>query len=181
MTQAVSTTLGTAGRAVVVSGTAVTIGLAALFAVPVPFVRSLGLAGLLVPLASMASGLTLQPALLSLASGRRRRGSRPSGGPVGHWDRVARLTVSHPLGCAVAALGVLVAALVPLGWLSLTPGSVEAIPPRCPRPEGLQSSARAPGLELSPHSTWSSTAAATGGRPRRPWARADRASRRLPN
>ncbi len=137
VTQAVGATLGTAGRAVVVSGTAVTIGLAALIAVPVPFVRSLGLAGLLVPLASVASGLSLQPALLSLLNNHGRRDSRPARRRASYWDRVARLTVSHPLGCAAAALGVLVAASLPLGWLSLTPGSVEAIPAQMASARGL--------------------------------------------
>jgi RND superfamily putative drug exporter len=117
VTQAVSTTLATAGHTVVVSGTTVTIGLAALIAVPVPSLRSLGLAGLLVPLVSMASGLTLQPALLSLLTGPGRRGIRRPSGRPSYLDRVARLTVRRPLGCAGAALGVLVAALVPLGWL----------------------------------------------------------------
>jgi len=46
--------------------------------VPVPFIRSMGLGGLLIPVVSVAAALTLQPALLSLlgarAVGRRREG-----------------------------------------------------------------------------------------------------------
>ena len=58
------------------SGVAVAIGLATLLIVPVPFVRSLGAAGLVVPVFSLAAALSLQPALLSCsAAGRASRSS----------------------------------------------------------------------------------------------------------
>src|SRR5262249_33228876 len=47
---AIVRTMATAGRAVLFSGLAVAIGLALLLAVPVPFIRTLGLGGLLIPL-----------------------------------------------------------------------------------------------------------------------------------
>ena len=67
---AVVRTMATAGRAVVVSGLAVALGLALLIFVPVPLIRSLGIGGLLIPLASIAAALTLQPVLLSLLGAR---------------------------------------------------------------------------------------------------------------
>ena len=70
---AIVRTMATAGRAVVFSGTTVAIGLALLLLVPVPFVRSLGVGGFVVPLVSIVAAATLQPALLSLAG---RRGAR---------------------------------------------------------------------------------------------------------
>ena len=48
-------TMETAGGAVLFSGLSVAVGLALLSAVPVPFVRSLGIAGMLVPLAAIAA------------------------------------------------------------------------------------------------------------------------------
>ena len=48
----------------------VAVSLAALIALPVPFLRSVGLGGLLIPVISVAAALTLLPALL-LAVGRR--------------------------------------------------------------------------------------------------------------
>ena len=72
-TTAIVRTMATAGRAVVFSGATVAIGLALLLLVPVPFIRSLGVGGFLVPLASIAAAATLQPALLSLLG---RRGAR---------------------------------------------------------------------------------------------------------
>ncbi|MDT7712636.1 MAG: putative drug exporter of the superfamily, partial [Pseudonocardiales bacterium] len=55
----------TAGHAVLASGVTVAISLLALLLVPVPFLRSMGLGGLLIPLVSVAAVLTLLPALLS--------------------------------------------------------------------------------------------------------------------
>ena len=56
--------MATAGRAVVFSGTTVAIALFALIALPLPFLRSMGYAGLLIPLISTAVAITLLPVLL---------------------------------------------------------------------------------------------------------------------
>src|SRR4051794_15870661 len=56
--------MATAGRAVVFSGTTVAIGLLALIALPLPFLRSMGYGGLLIPLVSTAVAITLLPVLL---------------------------------------------------------------------------------------------------------------------
>jgi RND superfamily putative drug exporter len=58
-------TVATAGRAVLLSGVTVAIGLAVLLALPVPFIRSMGLGGMLVPVAAVACGLTILPATLA--------------------------------------------------------------------------------------------------------------------
>ena len=63
---AIVKTMATSGRAVVFSGTAVAIGLALLLVMPLPFVRGFGVAGLLIPLVSVACALTLLPVLLYL-------------------------------------------------------------------------------------------------------------------
>jgi putative drug exporter of the RND superfamily len=54
----------TAGRAVVLSGLTVAIGLAALVVLPVPGLRSTGIGGMLIPLVSILVVITLLPALL---------------------------------------------------------------------------------------------------------------------
>ena len=64
--EAVVRTIATAGRAVAFSGGAVAVGLGLLLVVPVPFIRSMGIGGLLIPVVSVVAALTLQPALLSL-------------------------------------------------------------------------------------------------------------------
>jgi RND superfamily putative drug exporter len=53
-----------AGKAVVFSGVTVAIGLLALVLLPVPFLRSVGIGGALIPLASVLTTLTLAPAIL---------------------------------------------------------------------------------------------------------------------
>ena len=62
---AVERAMQTAGRAVVFSGTTVAIGLFALVALPVPFLRSVGYGGMLIPLISVIVALTLLPVVLS--------------------------------------------------------------------------------------------------------------------
>ena len=61
---AVVVAMDTAGRAVVFSGVTVAIGLLALVVLPVPFMRSIGMGGALIPLASVFTTLTLTPAIL---------------------------------------------------------------------------------------------------------------------
>ena len=93
---AIVRTMETAGRAVAFSGLAVAIGLGALLFVPVPFIRSLGAGGLLVPMVSLAGVVTLQPVLLAHL-GRRRTGSRLARA-AGGWERFARTVIQAPLG-----------------------------------------------------------------------------------
>jgi RND superfamily putative drug exporter len=131
---AIVATMASAGRTVLFSGIAVAIGLSVVLVIPVPFVRSLGFAGLVVPLVSVVAALTLQPSLLSLLGRRgmrRARLSRPGAkrdGERGLWPRLARVVMRRPLVVLVGSFAVLVAAAVPTVWLQLTPGSVVAIP-----------------------------------------------------
>jgi RND superfamily putative drug exporter len=133
---AVVRAMETAGRAVVFSGATVAIGLALLLFVPVPFIRSLGLGGFLVPLVSLAAALTVQPALLSLL-GRRVRGRtfRPHGR---FWERLAGAIMRRPWPFLVAGAAVLVAAAIPAAWLHVTPGSISALPAGPQSVEGLR-------------------------------------------
>jgi RND superfamily putative drug exporter len=55
----------TAGRAVVFSGITVAIGLFALIALPLPFLRSIGYGGMLIPLVSTLVAITLLPVVLA--------------------------------------------------------------------------------------------------------------------
>ena len=102
-----------AGRSVIVSGSTVAIGLLALIAVPLPLVRSMGLAGLLIPAVSVLASLTLLPALLAVLGERinslrvipRRFVDR--GHPEqGAWGRWARFVLRHPLAVAAAGLAI---------------------------------------------------------------------------
>ncbi len=61
---AIERAMETAGRAVVFSGTTVAIGLLALVALPLPFLRSVGYGGMLIPLVSVLVAITLLPVVL---------------------------------------------------------------------------------------------------------------------
>jgi putative drug exporter of the RND superfamily len=121
---AVVRTMATAGRAVAFSGGAVAIGLGLLLVVPVPFIRSMGIGGLLVPVVSVAAALTLQPALLSLLGNRLAgplRGER-------FWSRFARTIMARPRLYLSLGSAFLVALALPALRLQLTPGSLTGIP-----------------------------------------------------
>jgi RND superfamily putative drug exporter len=110
--QAVRQTMATAGRAVLFSGGTVAIGLVSLALLPVPLLRSIGLAGMLIPLVSVLVTLTLLPVLLATAGRRidwprRRKPAHASRG----WSAWARGVVRVRWLAALAALAV----LVPLG------------------------------------------------------------------
>jgi RND superfamily putative drug exporter len=124
---AVERTMATAGRTVVFSGAAVAIGLALLLTVPVPFVRSLGLAGFLIPVVSVAAALTLQPALLSLV-GRRASARTPLGEDHRFWRRVAATTLRRPKTFLAVGVTLLLAAAAPLLFIEVTPGALAGLP-----------------------------------------------------
>jgi RND superfamily putative drug exporter len=92
---AVIRAMETAGRSVIVSGTTVAIGLLALIVLPVPFLRSVGYGGALIPLVSVVVALTLLPALLATV-GPRLDWPRHGGMEADRWWTAwARFTVQH--------------------------------------------------------------------------------------
>jgi RND superfamily putative drug exporter len=142
---AIVRTMATAGRAVLFSGATVAIGLALLLFMPVPFMRSIGVGGFLIPLVSIAAAVTLQPALLSVYGRRGIRRLpvaawlRGHGLPLptlpgttdieqGYWARLARSIMRRPLIYLGVGGALLVAAAIPAVGLQLTPGSAEGIP-----------------------------------------------------
>lgn len=131
---AIIKTLETAGRTVVLSGAIVSVGLATLLLVPVPFVRSLGAAGLIVPLASVLAALTLQPALLSYL-GRTGVSAKGFNGLMTRRDlstgfvaRLAEFVIRKPLPVFLTSLAVLALLASSVLWLQVTPSSLTAIP-----------------------------------------------------
>lgn len=125
---AVQRAMETAGHSVVFSGTTVTISLFALIALPLPFLRSIGLGGMLIPLVSVLVAITLLPVLLATIGPRLdwprfRRGNQVS--PV--WERLARLVVRRPWLAAAVALAILVGLSVPVLSLKLGQPSADAL------------------------------------------------------
>ena len=124
--EAVVRTTATAGRAVVASGLAVAAGLGLLLFMPVPLLRSMGVGGLLIPIASIAAALTLQPALLSVVGGRPA--APRSDVDRGFWARLARTIMRHPRLYLAAGTALLLILAAPVLRLELTPGSFSVLP-----------------------------------------------------
>jgi putative drug exporter of the RND superfamily len=97
-----------AGKSVVFSGTTVAISLLALVALPVPFLRSLGIAGMLIPLVSVAVAITLLPVVLATAGPRldRRHTGREDRASRG-WTAWARVIVRRRWAAAIVSTAVL--------------------------------------------------------------------------
>jgi RND superfamily putative drug exporter len=131
---AVVRTMETAGRSVVFSGATVAIGLALLIAMPLPFMRSMGIGGFLIPLFSVVAALTVQPALLSLFGRRGTKRVRILGEPKaegeGFWAGLARSIMRRPLVFLLGGAGLLMLIASPVAGLKLTPGSNGGTPQR---------------------------------------------------
>jgi RND superfamily putative drug exporter len=97
-----------AGKSVVFSGTTVAISLLALVALPVPFLRSIGIAGMLIPLVSVAVAVTLLPVVLATIGPRldRRHARREDHASRG-WSAWARFVVRHRWSAAILSTAVL--------------------------------------------------------------------------
>jgi RND superfamily putative drug exporter len=111
--EAIVRAMGTAGRAVVFSGTTVAIGLLALIVLPLPFLRSMGYGGMVIPAVSVLVALTLLPVVLhswgnKLDWPHRRTDDKASR----NWTRWAEGIVHRRWLAALGALLVLAALVV---------------------------------------------------------------------
>src|SRR5215211_5871314 len=104
----------TAGRATIFSGMTVAVGLALLVFMPLPFMRSMGVGGLLVPLVSIAASATFLPALLAvMRRGVNRWRVIPKAvlrkralSERGFWTRLSRSIMRRPVTYLAASGGV---------------------------------------------------------------------------
>jgi len=134
---ALATTMATAGRATIFSGTTVAIGLALLVLMPLPFMRSMGVGGLLVPVVSIAASATLLPALLSLMGRGVNRfrvvparwlARRAAAEETGAWHRLATAIMRRPVVFFVGAASVMLALALPAIGLRVTGGDNRGTP-----------------------------------------------------
>jgi RND superfamily putative drug exporter len=122
--EAVVRAMQTAGRAVAFSGTTVAIGLLAMIVLPLPFLRSIGYAGMLIPLVSVIVATTLLPIVLLKAGNRLDWPHIRSDDQASRsWTRWATLVVRRRWFATGAAVVVL-AALV-LAATGLKPGQAD--------------------------------------------------------
>jgi putative drug exporter of the RND superfamily len=118
---AIVETMTHAGRSVIVSGSTVAVGLLSMVILPLPFIRSIGFGGMLIPAVSVLTAITLLPALLSVMGAKvnsvrvlpKRFVDR--GHPEeGLWGRWSRFVLRRPWPVAITGL-VIVGVLVGLG------------------------------------------------------------------
>ncbi len=125
---AVEAAMTSAGRAVLFSGMTVGIGLLALVVLPVPFLRSAGIGGVLIPLISVAVALTLLPVVLATVGPRLdwprlRTENTASRG----WTAWARFTARHRGLAALAGTATLAVLIIPAFSIHLGEPSTAAL------------------------------------------------------
>lgn len=147
---AVRSAVATAGRAVLFSGTTVAIGLLAAVVLPVPFLRSMGYGGLLIPLVSVAVALTLLPVVLATLGPRAdRRRLRRTERAERHWAGLARLVVRRRFVAAAVGGAALAALCVAASGMLLGAPKAESLGGSGEAAAGLEALERA-GIRASP-------------------------------
>ena len=117
-----------AGSSVVFSGTTVGIGLLALVVLPVPFLRSIGYAGMLIPIVSVAVSITLLPVILATIGpwiDRPRLRTERDASPF--WTRWANGVVRRRWWAAGIALALLLALAIPATQIQVGNASPESL------------------------------------------------------
>jgi putative drug exporter of the RND superfamily len=136
--EAVQRAMETAGRAVVFSGITVAIGLLALIALPLPFLRSMGYGGMLIPLVSTLAAITLLPVVLAKVGHRldwphRRTDDKASRA----WTRWAEGVARHRWVAAGLGMAVVLALVVAATDLQLGASDADTVAKSGDSYEGL--------------------------------------------
>jgi putative drug exporter of the RND superfamily len=136
--EAVQRAMETAGRAVIFSGITVAIGLFALIALPLPFLRSMGYGGMLIPLVSTIVAITLLPVILAKLGPRldwphRRTDDKASRS----WTRWAEAVSRRRWLAAGAGMAVILALAVAATDLQLGTSDADTVAKSGDAKEGL--------------------------------------------
>jgi RND superfamily putative drug exporter len=123
-------TMTHAGHSVIVSGSTVAVGLLSMVVLPLPFIRSIGIGGMLIPLVSVIAAITLLPAIMvSLGPNVNRFRLLPKrfvdkGHPEdGPWGRWADIVTKHPWPVGLA--GLLIVGLLVFEGVRLNPSEAQ--------------------------------------------------------
>ena len=154
---AVERTIATAGRAVFFSGLTVLIGLLGLVFFSFMFLRSVGIAGVVVVFFSVLAALTLLPAILAIVGPRidrlrlpswRRRARPPD---EGFWASLSRRVMAHPVLVLVPTLALLLVLGAPFLRAEVSSPDATILPRDLPSRQGFDvlSEEYGPG-EISP-------------------------------
>ncbi|HYH12545.1 MAG TPA: MMPL family transporter [Thermomicrobiales bacterium] len=156
---AIERAVETAGRAVFFSGLSVLIGLSGLIMFPMMFLRSVGVAGVVVVAISTFTSLTLLPALLailgprveSLSIGRLGGVAVGSQDGNGGWYRIAHLAMKRPVMVAMITLTILIGLGLPFRNANISSPDATILPEDLPSRQGFDLlSSEFSGGEISP-------------------------------
>jgi RND superfamily putative drug exporter len=123
----------TASRAVLFSGTAFVIAMLGMLIVPNTVMRSLAAGAILVGVTSLAAALTLLPALLGLLGDRVNSLRIPLVGGAAEsrfWDAIVRRVLRRPTVSLLLAVGILIAAAIPVFSLKIGTNGISTLPDR---------------------------------------------------
>ena len=128
--------MSTAGRATVFSGLVVAVGLALLVFMPLPFMRSMGVGGLMVPVVSILAVLSFLPALLAAMGTKVNRLrvvprgllARRASGEGGFWGSLARTIMKRPVPILVGGAALMIAIGLNAARLDVSSGDNRGVP-----------------------------------------------------
>ena len=157
--EAVVIAVSRAGRAVFFSGTSVLIGLAGLALFPLMFLRSVGIAGVIVVAISTLAALTLLPSVLSVIGDRIERfpigplarRSTAEDTDRGFWHGLAERVMKRPVIVAILTIGLLGSLGLPFLDANISSPDATILPEDLPSRQGFDILAREySGGEISP-------------------------------
>ncbi|HEU0302990.1 MAG TPA: MMPL family transporter, partial [Gaiellaceae bacterium] len=127
-------TMTHAGRAVIVSGSTVAIGLVSMVILPIPVIRSIGIGGLLIPIVSVCAAITFLPAMLSLLGHRinslrvmPKRLVEGTDEERGFWWRWSHFVMRRPLITGAVGLAIVALLMVPAVQLNASEAQAKAL------------------------------------------------------
>ena len=132
--QALERAMRSSGTAVVFSGAAVAVSLAALFAIDVNALRSMAVGAIVVVCISMLASITLLPALLAAVGTRVDRLRIPlpwrttEQGSDAFWNGWARRVMRRPLTGLAAGAGVMLVLAIPFFWMQTFNRGLDELP-----------------------------------------------------
>jgi RND superfamily putative drug exporter len=140
---AIETAGATASRAVLFSGAAFVLAMTGLELVPNTIMRSLATGAILVGIASVVAALTLLPAVISLLGDRIERlripyfGRRAVQPESRFWGSIVAAVMRRPVVSLVAAVGLLLAAAVPVLSMESGTAGISTLPDRFESKQGF--------------------------------------------
>jgi RND superfamily putative drug exporter len=132
--EALERAMKSSGTAVIFSGAAVAVSLAALFAIDVNALRSMAVGAIVVVCISMLASITLLPALLAAVGTRVDRLRIPlpwrttEQGSDAFWSGWARRVMRHPVAGLATGAGVMLVLSIPFFWMQTFNRGLDELP-----------------------------------------------------